>query len=850
MPSRTFPILFDQGLTNSPEKSTLQEGELNKAEGCEYRLGTSEIHKQPGRSIANSSGIGSSLLNIHRFRYEDVTDVFVAYASDGKIYEATPSTSMTFSSTNTLSGLDTSAVPVFTSFNDRWIMCNGVDSNYIREPSTVPDASSKWRTLGMKRALGRSSVAGISSAGGGYTSWVDGTDSETGAWQDPENVEVTTSGGIRQLGTDTSTWSVGQAANTDSQQHVWSFADADFSSTNARLVVTHSGSATGGRSTLGAYAGSNDSSRGVRGQGPNIPTSSDSDVDSSNSEATWKIEYSTDGINFTNILFERNSSYNFKTSTSTILTADYGANFKVRATITSVSGEDVKTMRVSNIGFEPVTGSDTQSTIDYDVRYIVTERYYDSNKEMHESLPTDEGVLVAGSYYGATVTLPTSAANTFSTEFVIYRSLDEQFGGWPYFWEIATVPIDDAGEVYIDNFSLSLAVADDKSNIIGVVSPQFPDGQILDFPLNSPPPKSKLAIPFQGCVVYLPVEIPRRVWYSLPTESSNVAAEQVPLPYNLLFETPYNDTTVSAALANGGRSLIVYFNSYTMLVTSLPLASDSGRFDTTVREYVSEKRGCAGKLASTTFTPEEGSSTLAASVDNLGLWITNGVGLIKSWSNDLNWESIFDGVDLTSCILIDNPEMRRLEMLYNDNGWKEYHFFYGVMKRNGQPKITGPHAAGWRCKHYTNLDGDWVGWSGDDGSDGYVFNERTGDEDQSEAYSSSKEVPFDVETGDRYPYGLNNSALPIFLYPHFSNTSSKNITITTTFDRDGDDVSNPQTSSKTFNTTTKKKLYLGVYCDKFRVRVQDITNTSLPSLVSMEYTARLLQGEGLGDESG
>jgi len=303
---------------------------------------------------------------------------------------------------------------------------------------------------------------------------------------------------------------------------------------------------------------------------------------------------------------------------------------------------------------------------------------------------------------------------------------------------------------------------------------------------------------------------------------------------------------ISGALANGGRSLIIYFTSYTMLVTYLPQASDPGRFDARVKEYVSDRRGAAGRFCATSFSPDDGASTMAAAVDSLGLWVTDGVGVLKNWSADLDWATYFAGVSLTTAQLIDNPELRRLEFAYNSTGttWREFHFFYGEMKEGGLPKISGPHPAGYRCKHYANHSGTWLGWSGDKSSAGYVFTERQQASDAANGYDSNGTVPFDVEIGDVYPVGLDKHVLLTQLYPKFdADGTDKAVTIDVIFNRsNGKTTDYPLTVSKTFNTNTDKDVFARRLCDRFRVRVKDYTATAMPSVLGGEYVARPLSG--------
>jgi hypothetical protein len=185
--------------------------------------------------------------------------------------------------------------------------------------------------------------------------------------------------------------------------------------------------------------------------------------------------------------------------------------------------------------------------------------------------------------------------------------------------------------------------------------------------------------------------------------------------------TAENDEIVSLAKTNSGRTLLAFFQRYTMLVSTLPQATDPGVFDTRIIEYVSTQRGALGRLSTVEFDAGQG-RTLAASADALGLWVTDGVSAQAEWAVDLDWDTLLATMnDVSAVELVNNPKKDRLEMIYEDtsNDYQEYHFYYGRMKQDGDgqasPIITGPHPVGIRCKHYGIAGGTWVGWSGDAG---------------------------------------------------------------------------------------------------------------------------------------
>jgi hypothetical protein len=316
--------------------------------------------------------------------------------------------------------------------------------------------------------------------------------------------------------------------------------------------------------------------------------------------------------------------------------------------------------------------------------------------------------------------------------------------------------------------------------------------------------------------------------------------EQVPEQYFLDFQTPKNDTIVSGAITNGGRSMVAFFENYTMLVNYLPQGNDPGGFNNTVKEYVSNVRGCSGANACTEFTLPSG-QTLVASVDGLGLWVTNGVNLVDEWSNDLNWSTAFSGVTMSAIELVDKPHKRRLELLFTTSTGtrSEYHFYYGRMKQGqdgkAAPLITGPHPTGVRCKLYTIVSGNWFGYSGSaatsDGDLGKVFTEDTQAADDSHGYDSTGIVPLTFETGDMYVGGIGKQHILEHANVKFADSPAKDFQVIATCIRDAGVTTVLTKTIKGDGLTFPKQIYFHSLCDRHRVKFTDLTNTAAPEFI-------------------
>jgi len=799
-------LMFDNGLVTVRDPSTLAPGELAIATGCEYRVGTSHLHKIPGRSSAGDTTESAAVDGVGLLIYETGDSKVVAVVN-GKVYEATPGSTLTFDGAPTptppLTGLTAGAVPWFTSYADQWIMVNATDDNYIREPN------GNWRTLGMVAPPEQTTVTTSAIAGTAIRPTAGGNFSQPNAAVDADG----------------NTYAMG-AATTDAPTITETYTFGAETLSGYYLYVTYS---TQGVEYSGTTA-ARDSTFPERGQEALPPSR-----DVTRSFGNILVEYTLDATAGTPVWVElaNNNGTNKTTATVAIPDAAYLAGeLAVRVTVTFTSGEAAFKGLVYDVRLNDAAS--TAVTVVNGLYYFVTERYTDADGKIHESAPTNISDKVSpGDYALISVNLPTQV-NTFADEYVVYRSLDTEAGGYPFLYEVGTIGI--SASTWPDDFSYSLSSPLDKTSLFDFITVLYPDGSQLDFPINVPPPKSKFALPYQGSMVYIPVDIPRRVYYSIPANLSSVGLEQVPDLYYLEFLTPRNDIATTAAVTNGGRSLLVYFPAYTMLVTSLPQASDPQRFDNRIREEVSNIRGSAGRLTATSFTPDDGITVLAASVDSLGLWVTDGVGFIRSSSDDLDWSTLMSGVDLTIAQLIDNPVMSRLELLYLDGSqYKELHFFYGQPKENGQPKITGPHTVGFKSKTWGNYNGTWFGWTGDDG-DGIVYYERGQASDASNAEDSAGTVTFDVQTGDIYDQGLGRASLIEFGYPKFEINLNKTLRVRGTFRRDG--YSTAQSIDKDYNAGTQKKFMIHRYADRHRIRFTDATNTAMPALVAYTYSVR------------
>ena len=921
------PVAFSQGLTDNPNVVTMENGELQMATGGEYRLGDSILHKTLGRSANTSTGLGSAILGMKRLQYNNGTDVFVALAADGDLYEATPGSAMTF--TNVMqteqfngSGLDdltlggdysgtvfarfevmidgtgtpdtfkwrknrgawnvlvnitggaqtlqesitvtfgattghtlneywiitilptfsTTVAPTFTSFRDTWLMAT-TGEVYVRESASVPLSASPWRPAGMPAPGGVPIVTVLATAQANKVP----DDSGTGDMVNPANT----------IDSDSETYG-DMLVNVDdtSNTHTWTFSSQLTLNTNRVLTFEHKGVTSEQNRPKTRFAENVYNLFYEDGQYGNI----------SNGWGQWTLDYSYDaGTTWTDLYTSFGAGYGSRVDQLFIAdSVDLSSTpLLVRYTVTwskgtSASGYVYKTY--------VHTGKTTAAQIKNAIWYGITEVYIDSNSVEHESpMQAPSNAVAPGAdtdIYGITLSLVNQELiRPYAQYRRIYRSLDEgngdglvetTAGGYPDMWAIADVPVEQT--FFLDDLETkSLSSAFDKIKLLSTQNILFPDGASTSIEMNRPPPDADFIFTYQGSICYLPTTANSqdKLYFSEPFAIRAAGAEAVPREYYLRFETPQQDSITSAAVCNGGKSCIVYFGSSTSLVNYLPQASDPGRFDQRVRETVSKKRGTAGKHTTTSFSPDEGVTEFAASVDSIGLWITDGIGMLKNWSKDINWATHFGSATLSTGQLVDNPFLRRLEFYFDSDGagaWQRMCFFYGELKHNGMPKITGPDAALVRTVDWAYDGSAWAGWSGSTEAAGHIFNENTGNLDAALSNGVDNKMNFVTQTKDFMPYKMNHAAFVQFAHLLWDNpTSNKDVTVLATLTTEPKQAQ--RTSSRTYDVKASSTMMVMKYGDRINLKITDNSNTALPGLVGAELVSRRLTGAG-NDKAG
>lgn len=785
------------GIVTSRDASSLRPGEMVSATGCEYHVGSPHLYKLPGRTSTDTA-LGAAVDAVVKLQYES-GDILTAVCG-GSVYESTLSTSPTFGAA-TLTGLTSGATPQFTGIQEKWLMWNGTDDNYLRE------SDGTWRRVGMQPPLAAPTAAVISgSTASHYPTAVSGSYGNPSLACDA-------------VGDTSSIGMVDETTSTRTQ--TWKFT-TNLATTNRYLKIFHKATGSAG-ATHGPAKGEQTT------------------TDSSNAIVT--ISYSTDGgVNYTQLLRQ---GVSIGLTTISVLLNDalvMTNNLYVKASISGTVGfasHFMYTIKVS-------AGRSATTPVTNDLYYGFTEVYIDDDGIVHEGNMLESTIVkvdaaTANNTYGITLTFP-AKATPHATKYYIYRSIMEAGGGYPNMYLIDQVAAG-AGN-WIDDFDPLIPLDEAASDTIyPTLDVLYPTGETLSWSAHGPPPKAKAIVYFNGSALYLPADpsLGSRVYYSLPSTIASAGLEQIPDPYYLQFQTPRNDLGTALAVTNGGKSALVFFENYTMIVNYLPQSTDPGGFDNRVVEYVSNIRGCAGPRATMEFTLPAG-QTLVAAVDSLGLWVTNGVNMVQEWSKDLDWVTAFNGVDLTTVTLVDKPHKRRLELLFvgTDGTHQEYHFFYGRMKQDGDggpaPLITGPHPSGCSCKHYCTIDGVWQGFGGDASTTGDVFLEDSGWADASNGYDTEGNIPWVWESPDVYLQGFSVAQILEQINPKFTDHGEpKAFTILLSFHRD---KGKSYSKTKTYTAGEQQQVYVHAYADRHSVQFSDISTTESPAFIGYDVEMR------------
>ena len=451
-------------------------------------------------------------------------------------------------------------------------------------------------------------------------------------------------------------------------------------------------------------------------------------------------------------------------------------NLQFRATLTYNSGTAQATLRIMDIVVKKgATGADF--TLDSGLYYAITE--WDSTRPYLES-KMGAAQYVSAATFGTgnsiTIGLPSTAQNSNTTHFRIYRTTDG--GSLPSsLGLIAAVKLGDTG--YLDTFEDSKDVQS---------KPLYPLLRTLEqqdaaasnplyFDVLSAPTNFAVMRVYEGSIVGLSPDSPRALYYSIAG-----FPERFPI-INVIDSFPLEDHDELQDCVSLGSSLIIAANGAMMRLTGLPRVVNSVRDNSRV-EQIKGAPGCVGRRALTAYSVA--GEPRAAWISEAGVYITNG-DTIDRISDDIDW-SVYDGVDKSSWSL--HWDEKRLCLVLSMGASNGTYFLLHMApehrKANGEPKWTGPHYG-----EYVQLDSGYLDSShrlyGGHASNGlvYVLDRRGTSTDASAAYSGTT-LPTILKTGKIFAEGRNWAVLDARLY-HSDFGSGSSCTAAWTVGNDDED---------------------------------------------------------------
>jgi hypothetical protein len=779
-------LLLNQGLNTAQDRSYLGPGELQVATGAYYRPGdTVRLWKILGRTsygdayAATSAGQGLALIAFD----DGTTDRLVVYNAAGEFHSsviaAGDPTAGSFSTLTT--GFSTgTTVLSWAHFDDVWFLCNSKDRPIvINSDGTV-------RKMGM---LDPDRDPIVTATGGTYTGRVT-TATWTGSeWSQPALAYDT------DLDTYAYSWMRETDVLDDTHTIVWSAAAA---STASDRVLIASWSLKG-RPIL----------RYGDAPYPPVPGGSGSGNEFMVQTIFHKSE---DGGSTWTTLFEATHSYaQGVQSIQSPVTADsdlvqFKATIKQKlASPTRSAGLQIHDVRVTNEGFQSIF-----TTTD-GLYYAVAE--YDETNNLESPLASS-GLVTFASQNKAQLALPTQV-NAHATHFKIYRTHD---GGVPPGDYRAIAYIDITETTWYDTFD------QDKDFVGGELAPllklQITDSIFTYYPSNTAPEAFKAIVEYQNFLVALSEQHPRQLSYSYPG-----SPEYWPLLYTII-NFPLKEHDQLQSLAVAGDLLIVGAKEAIIVINGLP-ELEAQSYASASMTVMRGAPGCVGPLAMTEYSLA--GEPRVVWVSEQGIYETNG-HTVRELSSDLDWAATVSLGNLSDTWIFWDREdqILRVGLDTDDDGTPDREYWLHMadehQKRNGRPKITGPHHSS-----VTNVvgglapDGRWRVYSLDNDTSGATYHEKDGGTDAGNFYSTVSEISLDVKGSRMYGPELQEWAVD---FPTVRHTSWNNTPLTFTWTAGRDEVAETDdvVSTMTLSTQGQTKFVVARSGEWHELRIQHTAN--------------------------
>jgi hypothetical protein len=782
---------YNQGLVTSRDKSDLAPGELRQATGIYHKPGNrTDAFKLDGRSTFGDTSTSAKVDGLALCQFDSGSDKVLAL-SNSVVYGATPGASGTFSSLFTPSTSPTKMDAAH--FNDEWFVGLGTENFVLKSDGTTA-------SHGMAEPSEQPTVA--SSGLGTVQVRPDSNDS---GWNFMARAYDAPGGETDHL----STAAFARLAAAGTDVGIWSFSSSDASNSRV-LTVTWDVSRT--------YF--------PQGDGANL-----------NATVTALIEYSEDGGSSYSTLISRTTSITTGSVESSVaLTTGPGValtSVKVRATLTYTSGSKNVYFRIRDIVVQdnPATAAISAS----ELFYAYTE--YDQTNDK-ESTPSPAVDINFTNKASVTVTLPSSALNSSTTHWRIYRTPDQ--GTESQLGLVGEVDVSES--TWTDTFVQWGATEQPLPLIATVPFQRDTDSTPILIPRDAAPPALRRIAYFKGGLVGLTEENKRALHYSVP----GFPHAWPDVYYIDAFPLPQQDELLDVQEAGG--SLILGAKAAMIRLDEVP-RSVAGTFIASEAVAIAGAPGCVGEQAMTV-VPYKGRSHVAWISPENGVLVTDG----HEWdtiSRDIDWTA-FDGYNKSGWVLHYLRHLRCLVLAYTaastdttPNRYYILHMDDDHVKAGGQAKVTGPHygkIAAMASGLVSNTTRVYEAHT----SDGKVYlnmNSATG-ADSSNAYNSSGDNPLIVQSGEFREHGWRSvSVLDALLY-HSDFGSGQTATVEVTTGRDASGSSSSETKTLSLAGNQGHQTFLARSAGQWFSEKITHTGTGVGYIGQLTYRARVQGDEG------
>lgn len=501
-----------------------------------------------------------------------------------------------------------------------------------------------------------------------------------------------------------------------------------------------------------------------------IPLAGGADISNTAPDNIYKVVEQIDVLNFNNEYFMLFGGNTTRASDvrNFVLTSD-SSNGRFHGMRPNTDAPTVNPGTGTGTGF-------TVSTAGNSIDYWVEERVKDaSGTILRRNVPgasaTARLVCNTGITYKPVITRP-ATVNSDATHWAVFATAPGSV--YPSGFQIAEVAI---AETTIEDTRSGVNPGAPAGTAFGVLT-AIVNGTALTVPKYGTAPLATVGDEFESSLVCDDVDLPGYLRYSLAGDWDHFPS------FNAIRVGRREGETITM-IKRLGQALMVGTTVGLYRVSTLLRPDEAGfQLERTVTP-IEEEFGVVNQKSATRFRAPDG--LLLEYLTGGGVRVTDGVNS-ELWSRNLDWPNTVAREQLASAFIVNNPEKFRLELYYAQTGTPGrsytsagktagfagvpthalyFHYDRSHIRRDGQPKITGPHAIpatagcvvreGTRRRVYLNtvfettLNTRVV--KADGGTQWIINNTNT-------------TIDLDVKTGDIYAAGVGGEAVLDTVYLH------------------------------------------------------------------------------------